>query len=150
VSRRAVGYAVAWVLAAVVAVTAGVLAVSSVGASVRDRGPLGNEVVRQEVATSSATPAPGATRTTRVFEDDFGTLEVECRGLVAHGLGVQTAPGWRTRSFESGPDEEVEAVFVGRGGVIEIEVYCNRGWPRIADLDRTARSDDDADDGDDD
>lgn len=141
--RRAIGYAAGWLVAAIVAVTVGVLAVTSVGASVRDRGPLTNEVLRQESVEGSATPTPGATRVRRTIEDEFGSFEVECRGAVAYGVGATPAAGWRTVSYEPGPDDDVDAVFAHRGRSIEIEVYCNQGRPTISDLERKALPDDD-------
>jgi hypothetical protein len=143
VRRRWIGYAVAWVVAAVAAVTVGVLAVSSVGASVRDRGPLGNELQRAESLEGTASPQPGAARVQRTVEDAFGSFEVECRGAVAYGLSVDTAPGWRTVGYEPGPDDDVDAVFANRGRSIEIEVYCNRGRPTVSDLERKTLPDDD-------
>jgi hypothetical protein len=59
-------------VAAAVAVTIGVLAVTSVGASVRDRGPLGNELQQAEAMEGSATPQPGAAR------GDSIEIEVYC------------------------------------------------------------------------
>ena len=56
---RLLGYVAVWVLAATAAVTVGVLAVSSVGASVRDRGPLGN-AVPSAGAPSEAVPSEKA------------------------------------------------------------------------------------------
>lgn len=142
-SRRWIGYAAAWLVAAVVAVTVGVLAVTSVGASVRDRGPLGNETQRDELQEGSATPRPDATRVQRTIEDDFGSFEVECRGAVAYGLDTTTNPGWRTVSFEPGPDDDVDAVFARQGDSIEIEVYCDQGRPTVSDLERKTLPDDD-------
>ena len=142
-SRRWIGYAAAWLVAAGLAVTVGVLAVSSVGASVRDRGPLGNEVQRIESIEGSAEPKPGATREQRTIEDEFGSFDVECRGAVAYGLAVDTAPGWRAVSYEPGPDDDVDAVFANRGRSIEIEVYCNQGRPTVSDLERKTLPDDD-------
>lgn len=142
-SRRWIGYAAAWLVAAAVAVTVGVLAVSSVGASVRDRGPLGNEVQRGEGIEGSATPRPGAERVQRTIEDDFGSFEVECRGAVAYGLSTTTNPGWRTVSYEPGPDDDVDAVFARNGDSIEVEVFCNQGRPTLSDLERKTLPDDD-------
>jgi hypothetical protein len=127
---------VAWLLAAAVAVSVGVLAVTSVGASVRDRGPLGNQVQRTEGVEGTATPRPGAERVRRTVEDEFGSFVVECRGAVAYGLSTTTAPGWRTVSYEPGPDDDVDAVFARRGDSIELEVYCDQGRPTISDLER--------------
>ncbi len=131
--RRVVGYALAWLVAATVAVTVGVVAVSSVGASVRDRGPLGNEVPDADQVEGASVPDPDATRVSRDIEGEFGVFTVECRGVVAYGLDTETAPGWRTISFERGPDDDVDAVFVKGGRSIEIEVYCNQGRPTIGD-----------------
>ncbi|GAB3197189.1 hypothetical protein GCM10027062_08350 [Nocardioides hungaricus] len=141
--RRWIGYVAAWLVAAAAAVTAGVLAVTSVGASVRDRGPLGNEVQRVESIGGSAKPLPGAARATRTIEDDFGTFEVECRGAVAYGLATRANPGWRTVSYEPGPDDDVGAVFARAGGSIEVDVYCNQGRPTVSDIERKTLSDDD-------
>lgn len=145
ISRRAFGWIVGWVAAAAVAVTIGVLAVTSVGASVRDRGPLGNEFQRVEGIEGSATPEPGASRERRTIAEEFGSFTVECRGAVAYGIGVETLPGWRTVSYEPGPDDDVDAVFANRKASIEIEVYCNRGQPTISDLERKTLPDDDDD-----
>lgn len=134
--RRWIGYVAAWLVAAAVAVTVGVLAVSSVGASVRDRGPLGNEVQRVETIEGSATPRADAQRVRRSIEDAFGTFEVECRGAVAYGLSTDTAPGWRTVSYEPGPDDDVDAVFARDGDSIEVEVFCDQGRPTVSDLER--------------
>lgn len=142
-SRRTIGYAAAWLVAAVVAVSVGVLAVTSVGASVRDRGPLGNEIQRVESQEGTASPLPGAKRVKRAVTEEFGTFEVECRGAVAYGLSTTTNPGWRTVSYEPGPDDDVDAVFSSGSDSIEIEVYCNQGRPTISDLERKTLSDDD-------
>jgi hypothetical protein len=126
--RRTVGFAVAWVVAAVLAVTVGVLTVSSVGASIRGQGPLGNVV-----PAGTSRPEPGATRVRDEIEDVFGTFVVECRGVVAYGISTDTRDGWRTVSYEPGPDDDVDAVFAKRGSSIELEVYCNQGRPTLGD-----------------
>ena len=132
---RRMGYALAWVAAATVAVVVGVVAVTSVGASVRDRGPLGNEVQRSaEQLEGRSTPDPGAKTLSRTISGRFGEFEVECRGVVAYGLAATTMDGWRTVSYEPGPDDDVDAVFARNGRSIELEVYCNQGRPTIADL----------------
>jgi hypothetical protein len=141
--RRAVGFAVAWVVAAALAVTVGVLAVSSVGASMRGRGPLGNDVVRTADPEGSSRPEPGATRVRDEIEDVFGTFVVECRGVVAYGVSTQTRDGWRTVSYEPGPDDDVDAVFARRGRSVELEVYCNQGRPTIGDRESKTLPDDD-------
>ena len=54
-----------------------------------------------------------------------------CRGAFALGLDVRPdeAAGWRTVSYETGPDDDVDAVFAQRDRSIEIEVFCNLGTP---------------------
>lgn len=132
-SRRILGYVVAWIVAAAVAVTVGVVAVSSVGASVRDRGPLGNDVPPAEQTEGASTPDPAAARVTRTVEDEFGTFDVACRGATAYGVAANPALGWRVVSYEQGPDDDVDAVFASGGRSIELEVYCNQGRPTIGD-----------------
>ncbi|GAW50859.1 MULTISPECIES: hypothetical protein [unclassified Nocardioides] len=138
--RRSVGFAVAWVGAAALAVTIGVLTVSSVGASIRGQGPLGNDVVRPE---GSSRPEPGATRIRDEIEDVFGTFVVECRGVVAYGIATETRDGWRTVSYEPGPDDDVDAVFAKQGSSIELEVYCNQGRPTLGDRESKTLPDED-------
>ena len=132
-SRRIFGYVLAWIVAAAVAITVGVVAVSSVGASVRDRGPLGNVVPDVDATEGASTPDPEATPVGRAVEDEFGTFEVECRGVVAYGLAAVPADGWRVVSYEEGPDDDVDAVFASGNRSIEVEVYCNQGRPTIGD-----------------
>lgn len=141
--RRLAGYLVAWLVAAGVAVTIGVIAVSSVGASVRDRGPLGNVVPDVDRTEGVSTPDPEASAVGRTIKDEFGTFEVECRGVVAYGLEAVPAAGWRVVSYEEGPDDDVDAVFARGDRSIEIEVYCNQGRPRIGDREVKTLPDDD-------
>jgi hypothetical protein len=134
--RRWIGYAAAWLAAAALAVVVGVFAVSSVGASVRDRGPLGNDVQRFVDRDGRPTvPAPGATRVRDSIRGAFGSFTVECRGVVAYGLSTTTRDGWRTISYEPGPDDDVDAVFARGRRSVEIEVYCNQGRPTLGDRD---------------
>jgi len=116
------------------AITIGMVAVSSVGASVRDRGPLGNEVRRSaEQIEGRGVPEPGATRIGRTVHGVFGRFEVECRGVVAYGLSTTNQNGWRTVSYEPGPDDDVDVVFARGSRSIELEVYCNQGRPTVAE-----------------
>ena len=140
--KRVVGYAFAWLAAAAIAIAVGVIAVTSVGASVRDRGPLGN-IVPDDLTEGSSTPDPEATRVRRTIEDDFGTFGVECRGAVAYGIAAEPANGWRVVSYEQGPDDDVDAVFARGGRSIELEVYCNQGRPTIGDREVKTLPDDD-------
>lgn len=141
--RRIAGYVLAWLVAAAVAVTVGVVAVSTVGASVRDRGPLGNVVPDDEETVTSRAPDPAAPRVRRTVEDEFGAFEVQCRGVLAYGLEARPADGWRVVSYEEGPDDDVDAVFASGERTIEIEVYCNQGRPTIGDREVKTLPDDD-------
>ncbi|WP_028644501.1 hypothetical protein [Nocardioides sp. URHA0020] len=131
--RRLGGYVLAWLVAAAVAVAVGVVAVSSVGASVRDRGPLGNDVPDVDATEGAATPEPSAAVVRRTVDGEFGSFAVECRGAVAYGRAAVPAAGWRVISYEQGPDDDVDAVFARGGRSVELEVYCNQGRPTIGD-----------------
>ena len=136
--RRVLGLALGWLLAAALAVTVGVVAVTQVGASLRGRGPLGNEVVRGELQEQSAEVDPSLPQVERTIRDEFGELDVACQGLYAVGLDARPdrEAGWRVVSYETGPDDDVDAVFANRDRSIELEVYCNRGEPTIGDIER--------------
>jgi hypothetical protein len=126
--RRRIGYVLAWLIAAAVAIAIGIGAVSTVGASIRDRGPLGTEVVR-DVGTTTQLPSPAPETAMRkdTITGDFGSFEVGCRGV----------------SYEPGPDEDVDAVFVNRDRSVDVEVFCNRGKPTVAEIERDNVIDDD-------
>ena len=145
-ARRA-GFALAWVVAATLAVTIGIVAVTQVGASIRGRGPLGEgEMIRNaELAEGSASPDPGAERIRTVIEEEFGEFVVECRGAVAYGVEARPdrAAGWRTVSYEPGPDDDVDAVFANRARSIDLEVFCNRGEPTLSEIEFNTLPDDD-------
>lgn len=139
--RRLLGYVVAWLVAAGLAVTVGLVAVTSVGASIRGRGPLGNEAIRNaELAgddgTGVATPDPGVQVVRREIDEEYGTFVVECRGTTATGVETRTSDGWQVVSFDSGPDDDVDAVFVSGQRSIEVEVFCNRGTPTVSEIER--------------
>jgi hypothetical protein len=135
---RPLGLAVLWTVAAALAVAVGVLAVTTVGDSLRDRGPLGNEEARADLREEVVEPDESLPLVERTIREEFGELDVACRGAYALGIAVRPheAGGWETVSFESGPDDDVDAVFAHRGRSIEIEVYCDRGEPTIGDLER--------------
>ena len=132
----------AWIVAAALAVTVGVVAVTSVGASVRDRGPLGNDVPAVEQTEGASTPAPSAARVSRTVEDEFGAFDVACRGATAYGVAVDPAAGWRVVSYEQGPDDDVDAVFSDGRNSVDLEVFCNRGRPTLAELERNTLGED--------
>lgn len=139
----------AWVAAATVLVTVGVVTVNSVGASIRGRGPLGNEVIRNaELDEGSVRASEIPSGQPRVLEEitrEFGTFVVACEGVYAFGVEARpdAAAGWRTVSFEPGPDDDVDAVFSNGANSIEIEVFCNRGRPTVSDLEYNTLPDDD-------
>ncbi len=135
--RRTLVWSLGWLLAAAASVAVGVVVMNQLGASNRDRGPIGdNELIRQaELTEGSATPDPDAEAVRRSIDEEFGSFVVECRGIHAYGVEVvpDEAAGWRAVSFEHGPDDDVEAVFANERRSIEIEVFCNRGEPTVAD-----------------
>jgi len=139
-NRRAAAWLLGWVLAAAASVAVGVVVVDQLGASNRDRGPIGdNELIRQaQLAEGSVTPDPDAEVVRRSIDEEFGSFVVECRGAYASGVEVlpDQAAGWRVVSFERGPDDDVDAVFAQERRSIEIEVFCNRGVPTLAEIER--------------
>ncbi len=137
--RQRIGLAAAWLFAAAIAVTVGVVAVTSVGDQIRDRGPQGNnELIRSANFDSDRgdTPDPGQSLFEKTFSDDFGEFDVACQGKFA--IGVQARPnltaGWRTISYESGPDDDIDAVFSNGDRSQELEIYCNLGRPVLSEL----------------
>ncbi len=139
-NRRALAWTFGWFLAAAASITVGVLVVDQLGASNRDRGPIGdNELIRQaQLAGDSASPDPEAEVVRRDIEEEFGVFVVECQGVYAAGVDARPdeANGWSVVSFERGPDDDVEAVFAQQRRSIEIEVFCNRGEPTVAEVER--------------
>lgn len=132
-----VGFLVAWVGAATLAVVGGVAAVSALGDQIRDRGPLGdNDLVRNAQNTQPATPDPNEPVIERTFSDDFGEFVVACRGKFA--IAVDSRPdeaaGWRTVSYEPGPDDDIDAVFSNGRRSQEVEIYCNLGRPVLSEV----------------
>lgn len=151
--KRTVGWTLAWLVAATLAIVVGLVAVSSVGAGLRGRGPLGdNEAIRQarlaEIRDDTIDPgeaaqlAPGERR---VLSDEFGDFVVECQGPYAVGVDARpdSAAGWSTVSIDRGPDDDVDAVFQNGLRSIEIEVFCNQGIPTVAEIERDELTADD-------
>lgn len=134
----ATAWTATWVAALVLATGLGVLAVRQVGDAVRGRGPLGPEVIRVEApGAAPATPAPGIDEVRRDLTHEFGTFTVLCQGPFASGVGADPAPGWQVVRFEPGPDDDVEVVFASAKELVELEAFCNRGVPDVAELDRS-------------
>lgn len=143
---HAAGWVLGWVAAAGAAVAVGVFAVTSVGATIRDRGPTVNEAIREAQIndqTEGVSVVPTDEPAERVsFEQPFGTFTVECRGAVASTVDVVAAAGWRVASYDQGPDDDVDATFRAPGRAAEIEVYCARGAPVVAEVEWQNASDD--------
>jgi hypothetical protein len=133
--RRRTGLAIGWAVVTVLAVAVGLVAVSTVGAQVRDRGPLGHEVIRSSQLEGTASPRPEDPSVRRDVSGEWGVFVVSCRGVVAYGEDARpdTAGGWEVVSFEPGPDDDVDAVFRNGQRSIDLEVFCNRGEPTVAE-----------------
>jgi hypothetical protein len=125
-------YAAGWLVAVVAAVAVGIVTVTAVGASVRGRGPVGQEV---PPATATVPPTAGPHLVEETISGEFGGFRVGCDGVYAVGVRAlpDEAAGWRVVSFEPGPDDDVDAVFARGGRSIELEVFCNQGRPTLAE-----------------
>ncbi len=141
-SKR-IGFVLAWVLATVLAVGVGVVAVATVGASIRDRGPIGEDVV-SETDAQPAAPATTAAAVRKEITGEFGAFVVECRDTWAYGVKARpaSAEGWRVVSYEKGPDDDVDAVFSDGRNSVDLEVFCNRGQPTVAEMERNTLGED--------
>ena len=137
--RRPWGFAVAWAVATALAVAVGLLAIDLVGASVRGRGPLGTDVAPAGDAREGIGAVdPGARAVRRSVDGEWGAFVVECRGVYAFGRSAQPdrTEGWRVVSYERGPDDDVDAVFASGRRSVDLEVFCNRGRPTVAEIER--------------
>ncbi|NPD06640.1 hypothetical protein HN031_18345 [Nocardioides sp. zg-1308] len=134
-----------WAVTTTVAVLVGVLAVSTVGATIRDRGPVGDEVMRDDSVAPPSSPPAGAPRVRDEIAGEWGAFVVECRDTWAYGVGVRPdeAAGWDVVSWEKGPDDDVDAVFSDGSRSVDLEVFCNRGRPTLAELERNTLGADD-------
>lgn len=138
---------VAWCAAAAVAVAIGVLTVSLLASSMKDRGPIGT-AVGETVGVGATTPSPGTSSPTtpspgtssspatagQVFSGEYGEFEVACDGVWASTVAVRPASGWREVSRETGPDDDVDAVFSDGVQEVEVTVFCNRGVPTLDEV----------------
>lgn len=125
-----------WLVVAAVAIAIGVVAVTRVGDTLRDRGPIGDVVARNDGREGRATPDPDQGLVQRTFAEEFGEIDVACQGAFASGLEARPAEGWRTVSFETGADDDIDAVFARADRSIEIEVFCNRGEPTVSEIEQ--------------
>ncbi len=131
---RPMGLVAVWLVVAAVAVTIGVLTVTRVGDTLRDRGPLGNEAARSDLQEGRAEPDPDQALVERTFAEEFGEVDIACQGAFARGIEARAAAGWRTIKFETGPDDDIDGVFAKGDRSIEIEIFCNRGTPTISEI----------------
>ena len=132
-----------WAATTAVAVLVGVFAVSTVGATIRDRGPVGDEVLRNDtIKPPTTSPAGPAVRDE--VSGEWGAFVVECRDTWAYAVAARPdqAAGWRVVSWEKGPDDDVDAVFSDGRSSVDLEVFCNRGRPTLAELERNTLGDD--------
>lgn len=137
-----------WAGTTVLAVLVGVFAVSTVGATIRDRGPVGDEVARDtsiDPSGPASVPSPEGPTVGDAISGEWGSFDVECRDTWAYGVGVRPdkAAGWRVVSWEKGPDDDVDAVFSDGRNSVDLEVFCNRGRPTLAELERNTLGEDD-------
>ena len=130
---RRVRYAVLWVAAAVLSVAVGILAVEVAGAGLRDRGPVGSSELVGRADPSNLTPDPEDHTFADTIVGTYGEFDVECQGVVIRGFEPRPAAGWRTVTFETGPDDDVDATFESAESIIEVEIYCNGGRPTVAE-----------------
>ncbi len=133
-----------WAAVTAVAVLAGVFAISTVGATIRDRGPVGDEVARDTSVQPTDVPSPEGPAVRDEVAGEWGAFVVECRDTWAHGVAARPdrAAGWRVVSWEKGPDDDVDAVFSDGRNSVDLEVFCNRGRPTLAELERNTLGDD--------
>lgn len=139
---KPLGYAVAWLAATALAVVVGVVAVSTVGASLQGRGPLGTAV---PAGVDAAPPQvdPDAPVVRKAVRGEYGAFVVECRGVAAYGVAARPdrPAGWRVVSYEQGPDDDVDAVFSDGRRSFDLEVFCNRGTPTVAEVEENTLPD---------
>ncbi len=137
-----------WAVVTAVAVLVGVLAISTVGATIRDRGPVGDEVARDTSVRPSDLPEPEGPKVRDEVSGEWGSFVVECRDTWAYGVAARPdrAAGWRVVSWEKGPDDDVDAVFSDGRNSVDLEVFCNRGRPTLAELERNTLGEDGGED----
>ena len=65
-------------------------------------------------------------------------------GPIAFGTrhGRRPDDGWRMVSYEGGPDDDVDAVFSNGRRSVDLEVFCNRGEPTVAEIEDNTLPDD--------
>ena len=93
----------------------------------------------------TAVPSPQGPAVGDEVSGEWGTFVVECRDTYAYGVAARPdrAAGWRVVSWEKGPDDDVDAVFSDGRNSVDLEVFCNRGRPALAEIERNTLGDDD-------
>lgn len=129
--RRALGFALGWLAAVVVAVAVALVAVTTVDDSLQGRGPLGEGLDDLPEPRSVQEQIEGLPQVVREIRGEYGVFEVACQGAYARGISANAADGWRVVSFEPGPDDDVDAVFSSRARSADLEVFCNQGEPQV-------------------
>lgn len=127
--RQRIISVVSWIAVTVLATSIGYLAISTVGEVLRGSGPLGEDFsIAQQSPDVSPEPAPPRQST---YRHALATLTVRCIGRTARVLDWHPAPGATVVSTDLGPDEDTHLDLDANGGVVRLEVYCNRGEPRL-------------------
>ncbi len=138
-------FVLGWVVAAVLAVTVGVMTIVLLSSSMRERGAIGSTDVgglegtsgtatRETAGAPVTTAAPAADLVSDVVRGEWGEFEVACDGASASTVAVRPAQGWRVTSHEAGPDDDVDAVLVKGATEVEVSVFCNRGRPTVDEI----------------
>jgi hypothetical protein len=117
---------IAWTAVTCLATAIGFLAISTVGEVLRGSGPIGEDF---SIAEHSA-PLP-ARPVTATLHHPLATLTAHCAGRAATLLGVEPAAGATVLDTDKGPDEDVHIDVTDRVHTLRLEVYCNRGQPRL-------------------
>jgi hypothetical protein len=117
-----------WIAVTILATGIGFVAISTVGDVLRGSGPLGEDFSIAQHHDVSPEPAPPRQST---YRHQSATLTVRCIGRTATVLDWQPAPGATIVSTDLGPDEDIHLDLDTNGAVVRLEVYCNRGEPRL-------------------
>lgn len=118
-----------WIAVTILATGIGFLATSTVGDVLRGSGPLGKDFsIAEQRHDVSSEPAPPRQST---YSHPSATLTAQCVGRTATVLNSQPAPGATVVSSDLGPDEDVHLDLDTNGRLVRLEIYCNRGEPRL-------------------
>lgn len=128
--RQRVVSIVTWVAVTTLATIIGFLAIGTVGDVLRGSGPLGEGFgIAARPHEVSAEPTSSRQST---HHHPLATFTTECEGRTAEMLDSQPTPGAVVIDADMGPDEDVHLDLDLNGTVVRLEVYCNRGEPRLA------------------